>query len=525
MRFARDGDASGTSQSYDTIVIGAGVGGIVTATKLVEAGEKVLLLERGGPSTFATGGRDQPSWLAGSDMTIFDLIGFKYALRRTQGLWDTQVNATVPSILGGGGAVNAQQHWWPLQSYWDKFTGWSASEMAGHVAAASKRIPTTIHNSPDGKFWGTVGIHEAGQALARTLGWRELDFSANTQDKDGVFGRNCFSVREGERGGVLTGYLPDALKSPNFKMMLDTEVVEVIRQGLNVTGVRTKTETFVANKVVLSAGVFNTVRHLFLLGIGPDAQVAASGSKVHKADWINLPVGEGVHDNAAPISFRFNHTGVISFDYSDPLNVLSKTSPAAQRALKHTGELTWHGTPSVGFWSVKASDGGPPIYLQTALLADQAGHPGSFGLTCWLAQGLRSRGVIGIEPSGYMKLIKSPWTSDEKGVDLQAAVDGCLELLNAAKKTEGFVPDAASAAITDAASMRAAILAGTDKGNTHWGGGANLGSVVDNSCRVKGMSNLYVSDASVRNEVNIGNSQAPVIVVAEKCASEIIKAQ
>ena len=36
--------------------MGAGPGGIITADRLSEAGKKVLLLERGGPSTKSTGG-------------------------------------------------------------------------------------------------------------------------------------------------------------------------------------------------------------------------------------------------------------------------------------------------------------------------------------------------------------------------------------------------------------------------------------------------------------------------------------
>jgi hypothetical protein len=52
--------------AYDYIVVGAGPGGIIAADRLSEAGKKVLLLERGGPSTKITGGTYVPSWAAGS---------------------------------------------------------------------------------------------------------------------------------------------------------------------------------------------------------------------------------------------------------------------------------------------------------------------------------------------------------------------------------------------------------------------------------------------------------------------------
>jgi len=57
------------------VVVGAGAGGIVVADRLSETGKKVLLLDRGGPSTWETGGRYQPEWLDGTQLTKFDVPG------------------------------------------------------------------------------------------------------------------------------------------------------------------------------------------------------------------------------------------------------------------------------------------------------------------------------------------------------------------------------------------------------------------------------------------------------------------
>lgn len=53
---------------YDYIVVGAGPGGIITADRLSEAGKKVLLIERGGPSTGETGGTYTAPWAAGTNV-------------------------------------------------------------------------------------------------------------------------------------------------------------------------------------------------------------------------------------------------------------------------------------------------------------------------------------------------------------------------------------------------------------------------------------------------------------------------
>ena len=58
---------------YDYIIVGAGPGGIVVADRISEAGKSVLLLERGGPSTFETGGTYIVPWARGEGASFFTL--------------------------------------------------------------------------------------------------------------------------------------------------------------------------------------------------------------------------------------------------------------------------------------------------------------------------------------------------------------------------------------------------------------------------------------------------------------------
>ena len=60
------------SKTYDYIIVGSGPGGLIMADRLTEQGKKVIVLERGGPSTGQTGGRDVPPWANGTEVSYYD---------------------------------------------------------------------------------------------------------------------------------------------------------------------------------------------------------------------------------------------------------------------------------------------------------------------------------------------------------------------------------------------------------------------------------------------------------------------
>jgi len=55
--------------------------------------------------------------------------------------------------------------------------------------------------------------------------------------------------------------------------------------------------------------------------------------------------------------------------------------------------------------------------------------------------------------------------------------------------------------------------------------GSDAAAVVDQGLRVHGMQSLRVIDASVMPAVTSGNTNAPVIMIAEKAADSILRGE
>jgi cellobiose dehydrogenase (acceptor) len=100
--------------TYDYIVVGGGAGGIPVADKLSQAGHKVLLIEKGPPSTGRWKGTMKPKWLDGTDLTRFDVPGLCNQIWvDSAGIACTDTDQMAGCVLGGGTAVNAGL-WWKV---------------------------------------------------------------------------------------------------------------------------------------------------------------------------------------------------------------------------------------------------------------------------------------------------------------------------------------------------------------------------------------------------------------------------
>lgn len=303
------------SGSWDYIVVGAGAGGIPIADKLSESGKKVLLIEKGPPSSGRFGGTMKPKWLEGTNLTRFDVPGLCNQIWvDSAGIACTDMDQMAGCVLGGGTAVNAAL-WWkpnPVDFDYNFPSGWKSNDMKTAIDNVFKRIPGTDHPSMDGKLYKQEGFEVLATAL-RAGGYNQVTANDRPEQKHKTFAHTAYMYSYGERNGPLGTYLVSASARSNFKLWMNTAVRRVIRNGSQITGVELAGGNggFCGNvmlnpggRVILSAGTFGSTKILFRSGIGPTSQlnvvknsVQDGPSMINSSQWINLPVGENLNDH------------------------------------------------------------------------------------------------------------------------------------------------------------------------------------------------------------------------------------
>lgn len=264
-----------TGTSYDYVIVGGGAGGLPLADRLSAAGKKVLLIEKGPPSTGRWGGTMKPDWLEGTSLTRFDVPGLCNQIwHDSAGIACNDMDQMAGCVLGGGTAVNAGLWWKPHSQDWDyNFpTGWKSTDVSAATNRVFSKIPGTTTPSMDGKLYLQQGFEVVASGL-RKSGWTEVSANAEPDKKNRTFTHTPYMYSNGERGGPLATYLVSASQRSNFKLWTGTAVTRVVRTGGHVTALEVEPFlnggyvgkvdlTPVTGRVILSAGTFGSAKIL-----------------------------------------------------------------------------------------------------------------------------------------------------------------------------------------------------------------------------------------------------------------------
>jgi choline dehydrogenase len=521
---------------YDYIIVGAGSAGCVLASRLsADSGVSVLLLEAG-PADDA----DEihaPAAISRLFQTTYD---WNYTTLPQHRAGGRAIYWPRGRVLGGSSSINAMVYIRgsrrDFQTWRDEHgcTGWGYEDLMPYFRRAedNSRGASPYHGAggplavTDPRYKSQAC--EAFIAAAREQGATPNgDFNGPRQDGVGWY---QVTQRHGRRCSAATAYLHPAMSRPNLTVHTDALVTKILIEGGRATGVsylrQGQVETARANaEVILSGGAVNSPQLLMLSGIGPADHLIEAGIDV-VAD--SPGVGANLSDHPA-----------VPVIWSTPRvrGLWEKTGNAGalRWRLTRRGPLASNVAESGGFAHSEPGLPAPDLQLHVlpAPYRDQ-GLADASQRAMTVLVGLvdvRSRGRIRLRSTDprHRPAIDPGYLSDGGG-DARALVAGL-------KMTREFVTARPMAAIcrselTPGVHVRsdaelldyvrtALVTLYHPVGTCPMGSESRWGSVVDPELRVRGVTGLRVVDASVMPTVPRGNTNAPVIAIAERAADLI----
>ena len=521
---------------FDYLIVGAGSAGCVLANRLSET-HRVLLLEAGPrdwhPFIHMPAGLAK---LVGQKNANWDYNTEPEAELQQRRLWWPRGR-----VLGGSSSINAMCYIRGHQHDYDEWAehgskGWDWAHCLPYFKRAedNSRGPDTAHGvgGPLGvsDLRYTNPLSDAFLSAAQSCGWpRNADFNGEQQEG---FGFYQVTQRDGARCSSAQAYLRPVRERANLQVHTGAQVLGLLIEQGRCVGLRYRRrgaehEVRCEREVLLSGGALNSPQLLMLSGIGPADALRALGITIQH----DLPgVGQNLQDHL-DICTLTQARSKVSYDR------LSDVAVALQYYLKKQGPGTSNIAEAGGFLRSRLAEDERPdlqFHFVPALLDDHGRNrlPG-WGYTvhaCYLRP--RSRGELRLGSSNPLDKIRihARYLSDPEGIDLARMVEAAKlsrELLSQsafdAHRAHELYPGAAAqsdAELIDFIRRKAESI-------YHPVGTCRMGqdsiAVVDPECRVHGIDGLRVIDASVMPNLIGGNTNAPVIMIAERMAEQMLR--
>ncbi|MDU6242712.1 MAG: GMC family oxidoreductase N-terminal domain-containing protein, partial [Bradyrhizobium sp.] len=357
------------------------------------------------------------------------------------------------------------------------------------------------------------------------------DFNGASQEGAGFFQT---TTRHGRRASSAVSYLRPALGRSNLHVETDALAQRILFDGRRASGVtfsqRGRLRTARARREILvSSGAYNSPQLLQLSGVGPAGLLKQHGIDV----VLDAPgVGSDLQDHLqVRIVMRCSQRITLNDIVNNPVR---KLLAGARYAAFRKGPLTIAAGTAGAFFKSDPRLASPDIQIHfIPFSTDKMGeklHAFS-GFTASVCQ-LRpeSRGSLRIrsaDPAAAPE-IRINYLASE--TDRRANIDGIriLRKILAAPALKPYVSDEAypgSKIVSDDDIL--AYCRQTGSTIYHPTSTCRMGTddlaVVDQRLRVRGIDGLRVVDASIMPDLVSGNTNAPVIMIAEKASDMILQ--
>lgn len=527
------------NQTFDYIIVGAGSAGCVLAARLSENPKvSVLLIEAGKKGNSLK--VNMPAMI--SKVVPPGDLNWNYWTTPQPHLNNRELFWPRGKVLGGSSSINGMIYIRGHARDYDEWaqmgcSGWSFDDVLPYFkkSEGSDRPDDELHSSKGPLL---TSQHTSGHPLNRAfldaatemgLPFSE-DFNGTNQEGVGWYDQ---TIRNGRRQSTAKTYLEMARGRKNLTILTNAQVRRLTMEGKRATGVSVSrggiTETWKAAKeIVLCGGAINSPQLLQLSGIGDAEDIQAVGLSV----LHSLPgVGKNMQDHLDLTLYAHLKDPVSMYRYTAPHLALVELT---KWFMKKPGVMSDCVTPVGGFLKTDPALERPDIQLHIMLamadkphgLAEPVEH--GFGIhVCQLRP--HSTGTVSLssdDPLAPAKINPNYLAASEdmrvmtKGVKMvralmnQPAIKAFIEKEKAPWDTIDFDDDKA----IEAAIRERAETIYHPVGTCAMGPKDNKNSVVDPELKVMGIEGLRVADASVMPRLIGGNTNAPTIMIAEKCA-------